>query len=137
TKSERVVTLSGQAYFTVTHDPAHAFTVHSAGIATRVLGTSFVVRAYETDRAPQVAVTEGKVAVNNASTSKILLPGDVASVPANLEITLASKVSMADVVGWMRGQLVFDGTPLRDVIVELERMYDVDITLASRSLGDQ
>jgi transmembrane sensor len=55
----RTVALQGQAYFSVSHGAGRPFVVQAGAVSTRVLGTSFSVRAYETDAGAQVAVAEG------------------------------------------------------------------------------
>jgi len=57
----RGVNLSGEAFFEVTGDTANPFIVYAGNTQTRVLGTSFNVRAYEDEEDVEVAVVEGKV----------------------------------------------------------------------------
>lgn len=59
--SERRVTLSGEAYFEVRRDEEVPFIVQTGTAETRVLGTTFNVRAYEDEESIEVAVTSGKV----------------------------------------------------------------------------
>lgn len=62
-KAQRSVDLTGEAFFEVTKDPARPFLVHANGLLTKVLGTSFTVRAYGHDKAVTVTVRTGRVAV--------------------------------------------------------------------------
>lgn len=57
---QRVVRLSGEAFFEVSRDPERPFFVISKDFTTKVLGTAFNV---DTDLAPGIAVAEGKVQV--------------------------------------------------------------------------
>lgn len=59
----REVYLTGEAFFSIRHDPAHPFWVHAPGVHTRVLGTSFTVRAYEGATQATVTVRTGRVSV--------------------------------------------------------------------------
>jgi hypothetical protein len=59
----REVRLKGEAFFRVTRDTSKPFVVYSNEVVTRVLGTCFNVRAYESDREITVAVKSGKVSV--------------------------------------------------------------------------
>lgn len=61
--SAREVFLEGEAYFAVAKNPSQPFFVHANEVVTRVLGTSFRVKAYAADRNILVSVTEGKVSV--------------------------------------------------------------------------
>jgi transmembrane sensor len=40
------------------------------------------------------------------------------------------------VTGWMRGQLIFDHTPLRDAAAEFSRYSNIRITVASPEVAD-
>jgi len=41
-----------------------------------------------------------------------------------------SQVAIADYTAWTKGQLIFRGTPLRDVLAEVERQYDLVLQFA-------
>lgn len=62
-QATRVVYLVGAAYFEVAKDPARPFIVHANELTTKVLGTSFNVRAYADDKHVVVTVRSGRVAV--------------------------------------------------------------------------
>jgi transmembrane sensor len=59
----RDVFLSGGAFFSVTHNPGKPFMVYANEITTKVLGTSFSVKAFDTDKKVVVSVKTGKVSV--------------------------------------------------------------------------
>jgi len=62
-ESTREVSLSGEAFFEIAHDVNHPFIVHARDIKATVLGTSFNISAYETDKEVSVKVRTGKVSV--------------------------------------------------------------------------
>ncbi len=62
-EEKREVQLKGEAFFTVRRDATKPFFVYANEVVTRVLGTSFSIRAYENDRDITVAVRTGKVSV--------------------------------------------------------------------------
>lgn len=64
-KKDRKLTLQGEAYFIVTHDKQHPFTVLTKRINTEVLGTSFNVKEQNSDVI--VTVATGKVKMTEAS----------------------------------------------------------------------
>lgn len=77
---DRQVQLSGEAFFEVTKDSLHPFTVQAGKVNTRVLGTHFNVEAYEAETFTRISLVEGKVTAtytdaNNHKMSAILLPG--------------------------------------------------------------
>lgn len=137
----REVTLEGAAYFEVVHDARRPFAVRtSAGIA-RDIGTEFEVRAYERTRPMRVTVVSGKVALHsltNGSTPVASLKrGDRATFSAAGALTVVHNVDLASVVSWTKGTLVFQGTTLNEVAVELSRWYDLDVRVADTALRNQ
>jgi transmembrane sensor len=60
---QRAVYLRGEAFFRVAHDASHPFRVLTADLETRVLGTSFTVRAYPQQAETVVQVRTGRVRV--------------------------------------------------------------------------
>lgn len=136
----RTVHLEGEAYFSVTHDAARPFTVHTAHAVATDLGTRFSVRAYAGDSGVTVAVTEGEVSLRHAAEpaqgdSVLLTPGDLGRVVPAGEVVAERGVPLDEYVDWATGRLVFRDTPLRDAVVQLGRWYDLDVRLADPSLG--
>ncbi len=62
--TERAVTLlSGEAFFEVTKNPNKPFLVYANELVTKVLGTSFTVKAFKDNKEVTVEVKTGKVSV--------------------------------------------------------------------------
>jgi transmembrane sensor len=133
---DRIVALTGQAVFTVTHDSAHPFEVLARGAVTRDVGTRFLVRARADTSAVLVAVADGKVELETGPSSGLVLTaGDVGQVSGAGESTRRRGVSLDPYFGWTEGRLVYDRVPLATVIADLARWYDADIRLADPQLG--
>jgi transmembrane sensor len=64
-KNKRMVILSGEAFFDIAKNPKRPFYVYANEVITKVLGTSFRIRAYEDDQKVTVKVKTGKVSVYN------------------------------------------------------------------------
>jgi transmembrane sensor len=126
----RNVDLTGHALFTVTHAAGTPFVVKTGNVATRVLGTSFSIRRYESDTIVQVVVAQGRVSVGSA----ILGTGDVALASRADKVTVIHGTNVSPQLAWAEGRLVFADTPFRDVIPELERWYGIAISVSDRSL---
>lgn len=136
--SSREVFLEGQAFLRVRHDAARPFVVNAGGTRAIDLGTAFEVRAYPNE-AVRVAVTEGVVEVRRdtgRADSTVLQPGDVAEVPTTGETVVKRQQNVERLLGWTRGELVFDDAPLSDVARELERWFDVQVRIDDASLRD-
>ncbi|GGH74192.1 ferric-dicitrate binding protein FerR (iron transport regulator) [Filimonas zeae] len=73
---KRAVTLTGKAEFSVKADKAHPFSVLSKAVNTVVLGTKFMVTAYEQSAQIKVRLFEGKVVVQPVSRHDKKMPDD-------------------------------------------------------------
>lgn len=119
--NDRKVTLQGEAFFNVVK--GSSFTVETDHGDVTVLGTSFNVNARPS--AFEVACFTGKVRVSNDAHEIILTKGLYTKLrPEGLTDATTFNVKQAT---WRTGDFYFDGAPLREVIAELERQFDVDI----------
>jgi len=112
----------GEVYFEVTHNAKKPFVVMVAGHRLVDIGTKFVVR--RDDGQFRVAVLEGSVALDDGKggQEKILQPGDVAIASAGrIALTRKTQAALSDDMGWKRGVLVFDATPLAEAVREFNR----------------
>ncbi len=139
-RARREVELDGEAYFVVRHDAAHPFTVRAEGAIAQDVGTRFAVRAYADGQPPRVAVADGAVTVAGAVGAQagravMLHAGEVAMVSDGQAAIVARGVDTTAYLGWTGGELVFDGTPLRDALTELGRWYGLDFHLGDSSLA--
>jgi ferric-dicitrate binding protein FerR (iron transport regulator) len=135
----RDVYLDGEAYFTVSHQTAHSFVVHTRHAATRVLGTAFLVKSYAADSVTDVMVTDGKVALRQpnaqSSSGTTLVYGDLAHIDDAGMITVAHDLPIERYVEWSRGRLVYRDTPLGEILPDLEHWYGLTIVLRDPSLA--
>jgi ferric-dicitrate binding protein FerR (iron transport regulator) len=134
--STREVYLEGQAFLRVRHDSARPFVVNAGGTRAIDLGTAFEVRAYPNEGV-RVAVTEGVVEVRRdagVQDSAVLQPGDIAELPPTGATVVKRQQNVERLLGWTRGELVFDDTPLSDVARELERWFDVQVRIDDPTL---
>lgn len=130
--SFRTVKLNGEAFFKVKRDPKHPFIVHSVNIQTRVLGTSFNIRAWGKS-SPEVTVLTGKVAVSRDSaglqSKAIHLISNQKGI-CDLKSGLLHLENVEDAhsaIGWTEGKMTFDQTPMEEVFEVIERRYAVKI----------
>jgi transmembrane sensor len=130
----RTVTLEGEAFFTVAHDTAHPFVVHTRSTVTQVVGTVFGIRAYPEDSTVRVTVAEGRVLLRPqagaAGTGTLLGRDDIGELDAAGRTAVRHGVDASRYLAWVGGALRFDRTPLSEVVRELERWYDVQIVVA-------
>lgn len=137
TSTQRTVRLlKGAAAFHVAADAARPFRVQAAGGEIRALGTVFIVRK-DGDR---VRVTGIEHAVDVAFSDKALLhhqqlePGQAVDYGPDCGMTGAEPAE-AGADSFERGQLVFDGKSLAEVIAELNRYHAGRIQLLGSDLA--
>ncbi|HEY5546907.1 MAG TPA: FecR domain-containing protein [Gemmatimonadaceae bacterium] len=136
-EATREVFLEGQAFLRVRHDSTRPFVVNAGGTRATDMGTAFEVRAYPNEGV-RVAVTEGMVEVHRDTgmpDSAVLQPGDVAELPEAGATVIRRQQNVERLLGWTRGELVFDDTPLSEVARDLERWYDVQVRIDDVALG--
>jgi ferric-dicitrate binding protein FerR (iron transport regulator) len=136
-ESTREVFLEGQAFLRVRHDSTRPFVVNAGGTRATDLGTAFEVRAYPNEGV-RVAVTEGMVEVRRDTgmlDSAVLQPGDVAELPESGATVVRRQQNVERLLGWTRGELVFEDTPLSEVARDLERWYDVQVRIDDTAVG--
>ena len=137
----REVHLTGEGYFEVVHDERRPFRVHAGRATAEDLGTAFSVRAYAGDSAVQVVVAEGLVALGPAAKGRVqgtvLTPGQLGRLPEGSAVPSVERVDVEAYLGWTRGELVFDDTPLAEVAAQLGRWYGAELRLADGELASR
>ena len=133
---DRTVRLQGEAVVTVMHHTGIPFTVLVGSATARVMGTSFLVRNYATDRLTTVAVRDGKVSVQTAVQPPVVL------TTAQQLMTDGVKAASVQPADWTQfsfatGTLVLHRRRLSDAIPELDRWYNADIRVNDTALQHQ
>ncbi|WP_343702088.1 FecR domain-containing protein [Chitinophaga sp.] len=126
---ERVVQLTGEAYFEVAHNKQKPFRVESAGAHIEVLGTHFNVMAYANEPQMETTLLEGAVRVSKGNRSEVIKPGRQVRL-AGSEMTVRS-VDTEDAIAWKTGLFRFNNHSLKSIMRQIERWYDVQIDYAS------
>ncbi|MGM9510415.1 FecR family protein [Larkinella sp. GY13] len=138
---KREVYLNGEAFFEVAKDPAHPFLVYANGLVTKVLGTSFTVKAYESSREVIVEVKTGRVsvfaqsdpkakekAINRELEGVVLSPNQKIVYKTNdvrMRKTLVEKPVLLKTV--VQPSFHFEDKPVNEVFAALEKAYGVPI----------
>lgn len=132
TPIQMTVTVQGKALFTVAHSSTRPFIVNTGRSTTRVLGTTFFVQQYGTDRTTQVAVINGRVSVRGRphGASAVLSANTAATVNDSGQVLVTPNIVVNDYAAWATGVLVFHNAPAGDVVAELGRTYGVDLELS-------
>ena len=126
-KKDRIISLDGEAYFEIASDPERPFKVHTGGVVTTALGTSF--NAYYRDSKVEVALTEGKVRVSHNTNEVELMPGEMAIRAPQGEGLKTRKFNIGHTTAWKEGKIRFKSMPLAEIISTLETWYGVTIVV--------
>lgn len=136
TGKQRIVELSGEAYFEVTPDAAHPFIVRTATADVKVYGTSFNVCAYPEDACLYTTLETGSVSIDRHGKSYLLEPGQQAVAASTEEGVQIRKVNVNTYCSWRNGSFVFEEERLESILTRLSRWYDVDIFYQNESLKE-
>ncbi|MFD1258056.1 FecR family protein [Mucilaginibacter terrae] len=136
---KRRVYLNGEAFFDVVHQAQRPFTVQSGNITTVVLGTSFNVKAYATNRKVAVTVSTGKVGImanvkGKNKLVKFLMPNEQIEIDTQSGLYAFNSTDAAAVRSWTANNLIFYNTSLKDIAVALEHHYGVKIEFTDPDL---
>ena len=137
----RVVFLKGEGYFDVKRDTSKPFYVYAGDLVTKVLGTTFTVKAYDNKKA-EVVVTSGKVMVYENKQGKVaktvvLTPNQkIDYVPTETVLT-PTIVDVPIVVHPIEKKEDFDfnQTDLPTVLKRLKDVYAIDILLKNKNMN--
>jgi transmembrane sensor len=124
---ERNVSITGEAYFEVAPNAAMPFTVTAKGTTVRVLGTHFNIMAYEDESSVNTTLLEGSVKVFKGTKQAILTPGQEARINQRGEIK-TGEADTEEVMAWKNGWFQFNSLDIRQIMRQVSRWYDVDIT---------
>ncbi len=149
----REVELTGEAYFDVAPDAGKPFVIHTRKIDIRVLGTSFNIKSYPSDRTTEATLIKGsiEVSIRNSPSNKIILKPNQKLVVSNDDTLLKvpdtrGHLVKADhlpvVIGkptfeehtgamietsWVENKLIFQAEEFSELAKQMERWYGVSI----------
>jgi hypothetical protein len=134
--NERLVELTGEAYFEVTHNDKMPFMVKAAGQVVEDLGTHFNINAYSDEPGIRTTLLEGRVRVKQIAThtSKEIIPGQQTLLTN--EIFTVANVNIEQVIAWKDGLFVFDHTDLRALMRQISRWYNLQIVYEGNVKND-
>lgn len=149
TQTERMVELTGEAYFEVAKNKNKPFIVSSRGMTVRVLGTHFNINSYSDEKALVTTLLEGSIRLGYKTSGVILTPGEQASIQAvtgeqtNGEKITGNQASASQIlitqpsapegaIAWKEGYFQFDHAAISLVMRQLARWYNVSFSLQGK-----
>jgi len=137
TGKNRKVYLKGEAYFDVSHDEKKAFIVNSYNQEVKVYGTEFCINAYK-QREIKTVLVNGSVGVraNPTSEEAKLKPGELGLADVQAGTIEIQKVNVRPYIAWKDGDFVFENESLENIMLRLERWYNVKVFYMNEECKD-
>ncbi len=147
TSGKREVYLTGNAFFTIARNPSRPFIVYTQDIVTKVLGTSFRVKAMAGEKTVSVLVKTGKVSVFRREnfTSSDAISGTLKGI-----VLTPNQEMVYDVVHEQMNKalvetptptkdssvsFVFDDTPATEAFKKLHEAYGITIVMDEEAMA--
>lgn len=158
----RSIFLTGEGFFSITKDSSRPFYAITSGIRVKVLGTTFNIKAYpdenieeatvltgvveiyassdKTNKAKPIVLKPNQKAIFVKSTNDFLTSDTLANNPVIKPVTLktvnlqtSSKIEQT--VSWKEDKLIFDNEPFGNLVIKIERWYNVKIEVKYQELN--
>ncbi|HRZ97930.1 MAG TPA: FecR domain-containing protein [Paludibacter sp.] len=135
--ANREISLSGEAYFDIAHNPEKPFIIHTGNVKTTVLGTAFDIKAWPNQKEVIVSVTRGKVRVekNNKILAQLTKNEQIELDEKTLEPKLHKVDAEAIVNDWTKTDLTFEDVSLHEVVKVLSERYGQSITISNEEIA--
>jgi transmembrane sensor len=127
TDAERKITVTGEAYIVVAHNAAHPFKVIANGQTINDIGTEFNVNAYTDEPTVTTTLSQGSVRIEKGKSSMEIKPGQQAKTSTLDDDITVKNCDVEAITAWKNGLFHFEHSPLKDVMRQLSRWYDVQV----------
>jgi len=127
TGHERLVELTGEAYFEVAKDGRHPFKVSAGGTVVQVLGTHFNVNAYQDQQEMRTTLLEGAVRLSNKDENAVLKPGEEAILARSGGLIAIRTADLKQAIAWKSGLISFKDEDIAAIMKKISRWYDADV----------
>jgi ferric-dicitrate binding protein FerR (iron transport regulator) len=137
TGNERLVELSGEAWFDVQHADQIPFLIRTGAVTTAVMGTAFDIKAYPGQRSLIVSVQRGIVKIQAGNkTLTTLIKGQQVRVQADTSFS-TNVIDTAAVAAWKQGNLIYKDELVKDIMADLQRVFKDTIVIKRAALKQE
>jgi len=140
---ERKVQLKGEAYFEIAPNKLKPFRVESNNQVVEVLGTHFNINSYDDEDYVKTTLLEGSVKVilnsksDAAANTRLLKPGEQSLTKSSNSGIRIENADTEKAIAWKNGYFKFKNTPIREIMREIERWYDVELVYEGKIPTDE
>jgi len=136
----------GEAFFNVVHKDNWPFVVSAGRTTTRDVGTAFSLHMTE-NQAVDLIVSEGRVQVDSADVPGVeqsvpgteptmIEAGDIAVIhDREVSVTAHNELAVERKLAWTRGELVWRGESLAQVVQEVNRYNRIQLRVGDPSIA--
>jgi ferric-dicitrate binding protein FerR (iron transport regulator) len=135
-RKERIVEITGEAYFEIAPDAGRPFLVHHKDMTVQVLGTHFNVNAYTDERSVATTLLEGSVKVIRGNDQTLISPGQQVQM-TNGSMKVLSDVNAEEVVAWKNDQFYFRKADIRSIMRQLSRWYNIKVDYEGSEIDER
>lgn len=131
----RNVTLTGEGFFKVAHNPQKPFIVKAGNLNIKAVGTTFNVLAYPDNNVIETTLINGKVILGKVIGTGarkfigVMKPGQHVEYNVKTGAMTSSEGNIEKYISWKDGKLIFEDTPILQVAERLSRMFNVDFEI--------
>lgn len=142
-KPAKKVELEGEAFFSIVAEPIKhrpKFVVQTENGSAAVWGTRFVVATYEAGT--RVVLEEGEVRIRLAEAGSgkkarlTMHPGEMARFTKHTPRIAVKKVNPKVYTSWTSNRLLFDNTPLSELVNRIKRTYGMNVQVQDPDMLD-
>lgn len=142
TGKERLVEVTGEAYFEVVHNAALPFKVKVGKQVIEDIGTAFNVNAYGNEPVLKTTLVQGIVKVStfsiqHSASNIILKPGEQAQMTESGKLNLVKDANLDEVLAWQKGLFSFHHADIQTIMRQLARWYNVEVKYVSKVPDDK
>ncbi len=128
---QRRIAMSGEAYFIVSPNKRRPFVVEIGDASIKVFGTTFNVKAYESQSTVQVVLINGHIAFNHNGAQYMMQPSQELIYDKQTgKIDIHEEERADRTILWSKNIISFRDTPLAEVIETLSRWYNVQFQVS-------
>lgn len=123
----RYIQLHGEAFFNVRKDSLRPFIVELGDLQVKVLGTRFNACNFEAFGSKEVTLLSGSVEIisNQLREPLRLAPNETCIYDTQTRQFMVKQVTASNYCNWLNDAIVFQDTPLADILTDLEHRYNI------------
>ncbi|MDF0717133.1 FecR domain-containing protein [Muricauda sp. 334s03] len=138
TGSTRKVEMTGEVFFEVTHNPDRPFWVTTSGLDTRVLGTSFNIKAYGDTPDIKISLATGSIQISKQDLNMATLKPDEQMLydKSSGHYKIIAESTDKD-ISWLDNIIELDDHSIEETRRIVERWFNVKLNISNGKKTEQ